>query len=246
MMRLDAAGKLSWLRTFGGDACDRAEVDGLALGPDGAPLLAGMFQGSCAFDQAGPATQGASGAFVVKLGTDGTLGRFQAITGNLTVTSMSVGADGAMYIGGGADPMEPGLAGVIDFDPSAGAATRMVPAMGTGFVEKLDTTGAFQWVILPADDAWPAALAAQPGGGVIVAGGPHGIPVGMSIRGLGADGQEEWRFFAGGCCTAPNAVLVGAKGFVVVGANGGTADLDPSAGVDWFVGPMMFASRYSF
>ncbi len=90
------------------------------------------------------------------------------------------------------------------------------------------------------------ALAATPDEGVLVAGGPHAVPVGMFILKLDADQNEDWRLFAGGSTTTPSAVLVGAKEFVVAGTQTTPGDFDPSAGVDRFQGVLSFVSRYAF
>jgi hypothetical protein len=247
-MHLDASGNLAGLHTLGGNACASDQINALAFGADGTPVLAGAFRGTCTFDQGSLGPQGAGGAFIAFLAADGTARRISTIVGSLTVSSMSVAADGALYIGGSASTTVQGQDDVVDFDPSPATASRTISASrSTLFVLKLDKNGAFKWVDLSSVGFDVNAVAATPSGGVIVAYGADYAkpPARMLVRALGVDQSEAWRLSVGHF-TSATAVLVDAKGFIIVGDNQGPADLDPSAGIDWFVGNMTFASRYTF
>jgi hypothetical protein len=258
LMRLDDQGGLAWVRTLGGDACTDAEVDGVALGADGAPWFVGVFQGTCAFDQSGRADAGAapadagaaqadSGMFIASMTTDGQVRGLWTIAGGFSVSGMSTAPDGSVYTAGTVTSTVPGQDTIVDFDPSAAMAARTVSSdSGSNFVLKLDQTGVFRWVQILSDDLPVTAIAATPDDGVLVAGGPHALPVGMFILKLDADQHEVWRLFAGGGSTDPSAVLVGAKEFVVAGTQTTPGDLDPSASVDRFEGTLSFVSRYTF
>ena len=247
--RLDANGAFSWARTLGGDACQRVDVDGFALAPDGSAWFGGSFDGTCVFDQNGPGTAMTdSGLFVASIGPDGKVRTFATILGSVSLGAMSVASDGSVYVAGSAGSSVMDQDGKIDFDPSPAVVARTAPFTGVSFVLKLDANGAFQWVqLLPSDGSlFLNAIAATPDNGVLVAAGQTGLPLGMLILKLAADQHEAWRFHAGTRDTVPYALFADAKGFVVVGDQRSPADLDPSAAVDIFTGGLIFVSRYVF
>jgi hypothetical protein len=251
LTHLDAAGDFAWAHTLGGDACESAEVDGVALGADGASWFAGVIQGTCTFDGGAVADAGVaqtdSAMFIASMTTNGEVRGLWIFAGHFDVTSMSAAPDGSVYVGGAVSAPVPGQGAVVDFDPSPAVAAHALGADETSnFVLKLDQSGAFRWVHLLSDDLPVTALAATPDEGVLVAGGPHAVPVGMFILKLDADQNEDWRLFAGGSTTTPSAVLVGDKEFIVAGTQTTPGDFDPSAGVDRFQGVLSFVSRYAF
>jgi hypothetical protein len=250
--RLDQAGDLLWVRTIGGPDCQARDLGFIALAPDGAPWILMPFQGACAFDGPDQAKLRTplveTGMFVASLTTAGQARGLFTLGASFDPTSLAVAADGSVYLGGVVGSSLAGQDQAVDFDPSAGVATRAIPhSNGTSFVLKLDPLGGFQWVQLYPDPLRVSALAGLADGGVLVAGGPQRtFPVGMSIIRLGADQREAWRILAGGAGTVPTALMASAKGFVVAGYQDGQGDLDPSSGVDRFLGRLTFVSRYAF
>jgi hypothetical protein len=245
--RLDASGNQLWVRTFGGDSCDGASMSA-ALDAGGVLWLSGTGSGNCAFDQAGPAGAAPSGFFVASMTLDGKIVSFGTMTGDSQLTGPPVVAsDGSITLVVSIAPSSPGQNGPIYIDPSGGVSNLSVPDTSTGFVMKLDHDGKLRWLHpLDFDLSIFGAIALTPDDGMILAGGWNSGRAGMSIVKLGADGNEAWRLLTGGPGTRPDNILVNATGFFVLGEQSGTGDLDPTTGVDFQVGPILFLSKYTF
>jgi len=144
--RLDATGKLVWVRTLGGDGCDFAGMSG-ALDAGGLLWLSGATSGSCAFDKNGPASPALNGFFVASVMPDGTIRTFGSVMGGSQLADRPVVAhDGSIYLAGSVGPSDPGQHVPIDLDPSAGVSARSVPDTGLEFVMKLDHDGKLRWL----------------------------------------------------------------------------------------------------
>lgn len=101
----------------------------------------GTYQGAIDFDR-GPGevvidTQGAKLTFVAKFAADGTALWAHSWDGLTMPNSMAADASGNLFLAGR-------FSGTIDFDPGAGIASRT--GGYDGYLFKLDSVGAFQWV----------------------------------------------------------------------------------------------------
>jgi hypothetical protein len=245
--RLDVKGDLQWLHTVGGslEGCTYIGVDGVVTTADGAGWFVGTYDGACALDQGTPLPTVDNGVFVASFGADGKLRGLGAIAGNLSVVGVALAADGKVVFAGAVGPPEVGPP-TIDLDPSPAVVRRDIPTGGATYVLALDATGKLAWAELLPDMA-VQAFAPTADGGALLAGAPWGPTPALSVVRLGADHKELWRFLTGSSTTYPTALLVGAKGFTLVGNVGTTGgDLDPSAGVDRITGAKTFLSRYAF
>src|SRR5262249_27133527 len=135
----------------------------IAVDSAGNVYTTGRIWGSVDFDPApnkgssgqlvltGTPYSGAGIPFVAKFNSSGSLAWAKTLA--YGVSSMAVDAAGAVYLTGS-------FTGTVDFDPNAGVANRTSAGGSDIFVEKLDTNGAFQWVIT-------TGTSGDDGGGVI-------------------------------------------------------------------------------
>jgi hypothetical protein len=245
--RLDANGNLLWTRTFTGEGCGLAEVDGVVATADGNGWFAGAYQGTCALDKGGPAFPSVTnGMFVLSFAPDGKVRSAGSVAANIRVAGVSLAADGTIVAGGFvSSPFATGPT-TIDLDPSPTVLQRAVAPSGNTFVMAIDATGKASSVeLLP--DMNVVSLAPTPDGGALLLGTPSTKVAGMTVVRLGADRHEAWRFITGSLSTYPSTILATAKGFTIVGTvNPPGGDLDPSAGVDRLTTTSIFLSRYAF
>lgn len=154
--------------------------------------------------------------------------------------------------------------GRLDFDQGDGVSARTSLGGQDIGVAKYTSTGAFQWVLQiggPGTEV-PAAVAATPDGGVVVAGyASTGASCGSSalaarggrdilIAKISAAGSCQWANMVGGSDDdEARAVAVDADGSVIVaGLFRGSADFDPSGGSALLVsrgGSDAFVARYA-
>jgi hypothetical protein len=216
VMRLDAGGDLMWVRTLGGVDCTRAEVFEIALGAGGAPWFTGAFEGTCAFDKGGSRAKGTRGLFLSSLTPAGDERSLQTFIDDGFGSALGVAPDGAVYL-------------------TAAAVVRA-----------FDAAGALRWMADLPDGLTASAVAANPNGGVLVAGAVKELPEGMFVLALDAEHRETWRFEVGSRSLRPVALFAGTKDFLVVGTKAASDDVDPSVGVDAVSGAPAFAARFAF
>jgi hypothetical protein len=245
--RLDASGNQLWVRTLGCDGFSSPSMNA-ALDSGSVLWLSGIAtDGSCAFDQGGPAAPAAGELYVASMTLDGNIRTYGTVLGsNSLIGPPVVASDDTIYLAGhigtGQDAVSP-----IDVDPSAGVSNRNVPDTGLEFAMKLDHDGKLIWLqAIDLDLTSFASFALAPDDGLILATGWRSGPAGMSILRLDSGGNEVWRLRSGGMSTFPDAVLVNGTGFFVLGEQAGPGDLDPSTGVDLQSGPIWFLSKYAF
>jgi hypothetical protein len=246
--RLDASGNQLWVRMLGCDGFSSPTM-GAALDSSGILWLSGgRTDSSCAFDQGGPAGPTPNGFYVASMTLDGNIRTYGTVAGNDSLIGAPlVASDGSIYLAGNLGISAPGTPGPIDVDPSTGVSNRNVSDAGLDFVMKLDHDGKLLWLQpIDFDIESFAAVALAPDDGLILASGWNSGPAGMSILGLDSGGNEIWRLRSGGNSTFPDAVLVNAAGFFVLGEQNGPGDLDPSTGVDNQNGSIWFLSKYTF
>lgn len=143
ILKLDADGAFIWARQLATGLT--SSLISLSVDASGNVFVGGTFSQTGDFDP-GPGTYnltsaGQSDAFLVKLNPQGDfswavqIGDTQQDNGNTVVTDHS----GNIYLTGRFD-------GTIDFDPGAGVHSVTSQGSSDGYVLKLDTDGAFQWV----------------------------------------------------------------------------------------------------
>lgn len=220
-MRLDAQGRLEWVRTLAGDGCRGAGADQIAVDQGGAPWFAGGFQGACAFDHGGTAASGPSGLFIASLTPAGQERSMRTI-----VTESSFD---------------------LALTPARGAAGSAVMYFSTNVaVRAFDAAGAVLWTYALPEGLSAAKIAATLDGGLLVAGGQASYLDPMFVLALDAQRQERWRFYLGNGSTRMTALLADEKDFLIVGTKSPSDDVDPSAGVDLVGGATSFVARYAF
>jgi hypothetical protein len=173
LLRLDAAGRARWARSFGGST-DQTVV-GVALDPDDAVVVAEEAK-RVVIDGRQFKGPGTSNAFVASLDRDGRLGWAKMLgqRGDSAITSLAVAPSGDRLIAGWFD-------GAIDL--GAGSLA------GTGrFVGRLDASGRALWG--HGTDALAPSIALSPAGEVLVAGAGVGSLV---VERHGAGGDRVWQ-----------------------------------------------------
>jgi hypothetical protein len=115
----------------------------LAVGSDGATILAGSFGLDADFDPTSGsdmhAASGAENAFVTKIEADGSYAWTRSFGGTTSAfTSVAAEPDGSLVLSGRYE-------GSIDFDPGPGEVLRSTESF-QGFVLKLDADGGLVWV----------------------------------------------------------------------------------------------------
>lgn len=163
------------------------------------------------------------------------LGRW-VLGDNGGASAIAAGPAGSIYVAGES------ASGSLDFDPGPGVVHRSIFPGGGGFILKLDASAGFRWVrVLP--DHPISGLAPTPDGGVIGVSDQFG---GAFTTRLTTDGAAVWSFDAGGESTYAFQVASRGTRFAIAGSNSGTADIDPTAGVDIIFGEVAYVSRYTF
>lgn len=216
VMRLDAGGDLLWVRTLGGTDCTRAEVYEIALDAGGAPWFTGAFEGTCTFDRGGSRAKGTRGLFLASLTPAGEERSLQTFIDDGFGSALGVAPDGSVYL----------------------AAATVVRAF--------DDAGALRWTQELPDGLTANVAAANPNGGVLVAGTVEELPEDMFVLALDAAHQEAWRFQVGSSSLRPVALFAQTKDFLVVGRKAAADDVDPSVGVDAAGGAQAFVARFAF
>lgn len=136
--KLNSAGALVWVRTFGGTG--NISPNALELDYAGALLITGSFTGTADFDP-GPgtrnftATGGSLNGFLSKIDFDGGLIWTRQLGG--TGAGVTLGQDAAVFVTGS-------FTGTRDFNPGPGIA-RMSAIGEDGYILKLDGGGNYIW-----------------------------------------------------------------------------------------------------
>jgi hypothetical protein len=163
---------------------------------------------------------------------------------------IAAASDGGVYVGGDA-------VGLIDFDPSTGTVWRAlvsdydqfgnVNRPGT-FVLKLAADGSFTWVQTLAKQGFQA-LAARPGGGVVLAGG---LPVpgksfnaGTMLTRLETDSTPVWSVRFGSGDTVMWDLAASASMIAVGGGVGQASDVAPGPAIDLIPGGTSLLMKFA-
>ncbi len=244
--KLNAAGELLWVKTFGSTSPDYAYD--LKLDANANVYIIGRFSKTVDFDPgAGDASFSSAGAtdiFLEKLDTDG---NFQWVkTWGSTSTdageALAIDNDGNIYTTGY-------FKNTIDFD--LGTGTTELTAQGTNiniFIQKMDTNGDHIWAkALLGEACYPTALTTDDLGNVYTTGyfsgtvdfDPSTATVNKTSHGLNdiftqklsPNGDFVWVSTVEGTGNnTPSDIAIASDGSVfVTGSFNGTADFDPSA-----------------
>jgi hypothetical protein len=240
VLKLTAAGDFAWVRSFHDGTTCVASLQAVTVASDGNVWAAGAFNAYSACIYADPRASLSVDLFVVQLTPDGDMPRAPWLvpdaSGRLAPVALAPGDDGSVYIGSTAS-------GLVDFDPGAAVATRWAGAGSSGFVLKLDATGAFVWATVVYSIP-VVALARTPNGGVIAVGDPGNVgdPSNGFVSGFSADGVGLWTLDVGALADAHSVAAAGG-GFVVGGHSRAQGDYDPGPGAD-IIDTVGFASRF--
>lgn len=142
--KLDAAGNLIWAKKMGSSSAEVDQASAIAVDADGNVYTTGIYGGGADFDPGTgtfflPYYGGWSDVFISKLDASGNFVWAKSINGTSAETASSIVLDnnGNIFISGG-------FGSNVDFDPGTGVFN-MTTTEVSGFVLKLDNTGAFVW-----------------------------------------------------------------------------------------------------
>ena len=252
LLKLTGAGDFVWVQTWDMTFTPNCSIVAaqFTVSPSGAVWGTGQFQGTCDFDpgpgfdlRSATATYGQSDGFAIQLAADGTLvgvWTFPATSDSgVAPQAIAVDASGAVYIGGT-------FSGVTDFDPGPGDATRKAPN-GSGFVLKLDASGALSWVALQSDFAIRAIGVTKEGTAIAVGSLGYGYGGPATLVAVPGNGNLGWTMSIGSgdmrvidIVVTPTALYL--EGFTY----SSDADFDPGDGVDYVSSYSAFVTELRF
>ncbi|MEZ4232155.1 MAG: hypothetical protein R3B89_23465 [Polyangiaceae bacterium] len=207
VLKLDATGKLVWLKQFGGSGDDYFE--GVALAPNGDLVLLGGETGGVDFGGGSSISYGNLDNVVVALTPDGDY-RQSLVFGSASddyAVDLASDAQGRFAV-----------SFLLPADIQFGSETLQVPSPGDGQIGvarlSLDGSGfSVDWTSLV--PFFSKSIAVDPSGNVVVAGGKSDV---ARVAKLGAQGQSLWEFAPDGLefvegvtCASTGEVLFGAK-----------------------------------
>lgn len=143
VLKLDNSGNFVWAVQMSGDLGDE-EARGIVLDGDDNVFITGRFEQTVDFDPGGGTfNQTASGnfdAFVEKLDANGNFIWAKTFGGPESESALVVAYDGAtgVYVTGS-------FRNTVDFNPGSGVNNLVSNGNGDIFIQKLDTSGNFQW-----------------------------------------------------------------------------------------------------
>lgn len=249
VLKLSSAGEFVWAVAVGGGA-NIADYSDIGVDAAGNVYITGNFRGTVDFDP-GPGTlnltsNGETDVFVEKLDSSGNLVWARSMGGTDIDESGGIAVDASGNVHTTGD-----FSLTVDFDPGPGTSNLTSVAFLDAFVQKLDTSGDFQWV------AAIGGLAAQVGYGVAVDAAGNVYTTGVFsdtvdfdpgpgtfnltsnsfsddvfVQKLDGSGTLVWATAVGGPSTDSGlSVAVDVGGSVyTTGDFVGTADFDPGAG----------------
>jgi hypothetical protein len=169
--KLDAAGNLIWAKKMGSPSAEVDQASAIAVDIDGNVYTTGIYGGGADFDPGTgtfflPYYGGWSDVFISKLDASGNFVWAKSINGTGAESASSIVLDntGNIFISGG-------FGSNVDFDPGTGVFN-MTTTEASGFVLKLDNTGAFVWAkqIGGAGNYLAGNLAVAPSGSIYLMG----------------------------------------------------------------------------
>jgi len=140
VLKLNSSGDFIWARQLGGAGLNSSSGQGIRVDKTGNIFLASNFSGSIDADP-GPnvLTLNGSGIMIHKLDTSGNLVWVKHIVQGGPVWSFTKDSLSNLYFTGQ-------FASTIDFDPGSGIVNLSPVGATDVFIEKLDSSGSFQWV----------------------------------------------------------------------------------------------------
>lgn len=143
ILKLNSSGDFQWARSLGGSSIERG--NSIAIDHSGNVLVTGSFRNTADLDP-GSGVQnetavGVSDAFVLKLDATGGFIWAKAFGGFLSDIGQSIAVDHSnnIYSTGY-------FLGNVDFDPGAGTTTAASVGSEDVYIQKLDSSGNFEWV----------------------------------------------------------------------------------------------------
>jgi hypothetical protein len=241
LVKLTSQGALAWGRLVGDETCFAGGLARLAVGSDGSAWVVAEQHGSCPIDPMDRDTSTDPRLAIATFGPGGDYRAAWRVHGALEGSSLSIGSDNSIYVGGT-------LTDTVDFDPGSAKVERgpglsdQEELLTSGFVLKLGLDGSFRWVQIFADT--PIAAVGGTGAGVLAA-GQNGD--GLALFELGADGTSIFTLSVGNATTQAGSIAIGSGQFLIGGAIDGLGDFDPGPGTDVVDrGSVDFVSRYGF
>lgn len=261
LMKMDATGKFAWAKNWnynrdaGGSNGTGEEGPDMTIDPKGEIVVAGRFIGTVDFDPGTGITNLTSpteSGYISKFDTDGNFRWVKQLTVDtpviryVTPRSVATDAMGNIYIAGT-------FIGNADFDPDTAKSFPLSAQVASGFVMKLDSTGAFVWARKIGTDINPMltrhnanAVVVDAAGDVYVTGGyMESVSFGsiqltstglsdIYVTKLDGAGNFIWAksvgtFFDGEQGT--RLTLDATGNLYVTGTYRGTADFDPGPGI---------------
>lgn len=163
-----ADGAYAWHQQLGGIASDR--IGGVAIGPAGAPWLAGSFTGTAYF----------GGGPLVAASRDGAIARFDAAGEHLASVATETAADDEWRA-------------IATYGDGGAAVVGVNTTVDTGVVRRVDAAGAERWTQLLTSTTivTPTAVAVGPDGSVVVVGSFAGTMTVGDLRSVTAAGNTD-------------------------------------------------------
>jgi hypothetical protein len=255
LAKLDCAGRLAWVRTWGGPGSYNGwddEAEALALAPDGGILVTGQYCTTVDFDTGSGVDRrtsvGCFDGFISRFEPDGrrTWTRTVGGTGRDRISDVAVVPNGTIVVVGQFEE-------TVDFDPEGGERVRTSHGETDVFAMSLTAEGDVAWVSTwggPGTEYGPIRVAASADGAAFVVGQfeesvdfdpgagtdlrtSAGASDGFVVK-LRSDGTLEWaRTIGGAMDDVVTDVAVDSDGSVAMaGFFYGDADLDPGPDTD--------------
>jgi hypothetical protein len=247
ILKLDRNGNFEWAKSMGGSLSDEGRC--LAYDQKGGIYSIGHFNGTVDFDPGSGTnnivSSGSYDVFIQKLDTSGKFIWAKNIGGSSADYGQSIAADSAGYI-----YLTGYFSGTADFDPSSSTSNLTSNGGRDVFVEKLDTSGTFEWAIHVGDKSndYGEGVAVGPNGDVYGIGYFEGTvdfdpgsgtksltsagSTDIFILKLDSKGSFDWAVQNGGTNVDVGAsICVNASGSVFsTGYFWGSGDFDPGSG----------------
>ncbi len=246
IQKLDSSGNFIWVKTFGGP--DPDWIKSISVDSDGNVYTIGYFKGTLDLDPSSGVdnhtSNGSWDIFVQKLSPAGNFIWAKTFGGTNVDYGLGVAVDrnGSVYSTGS-------YSNSVDFDPSTGIDNHISNGESDVFIQKLDSSGNFQWAKTfgGTDGDLGAAITSDNIGNVYTTGNFTGIvdfdPSGSNIQTangntdvfiqkIDSSGNFVWvKTFGGADSDISSSITVDGNGNVFSAGNfSGTVDFDPAAG----------------
>ncbi len=228
--------EFDWAVVYGNYWADGSSI---ATDSQGNILVAGFFFNSDDLDpgsETAPVSADLMGAYVVKLDSDGNY-LWSRSFNDIAAANSTFDWIQSITVDSNDNVIAMGLyEGTVDFNPGPSVASRNALTDGSLFILKLDTNGDFVWVRTTNGQVHyiseaPRSIAVDENDAVLVA---YYVGAEARLLKLSAAGAVEWSRSVGGSGANRGIAVAtdGANNVYFAGTFAGTADLDPTSGVD--------------